>query len=111
MENQEQNNNLEEQQELDYKVEYEKMVAEKERNEALNDFRKVIDESGYIINEEKFKAKCESYDNTTLKSFADIIGTLDKKPPVLGGGTPSDPENLSHRMNQKTLTFTDVINK
>lgn len=110
MENQEQSNNSEEQQDIDYKVEYEKMVAEKERKEVLSSFRKVIDESGYIINEEKFSAKCENYDNATLKSFTDMIGILDKKPPKLSGGTPSDPENLNHRRSQK-LTFTDVINK
>ncbi|MBY0757444.1 hypothetical protein K5V21_18685 [Clostridium sardiniense] len=112
MENQEQNNSQEqEQQEIDYKAEYEKMVTEKERNETLNNFRKVIDERGYSLNEERFSSKCENYDNATLKSFADMIESLDRKPPILSGGTPADPENLSRRINQKTLTFTDVINK
>lgn len=112
MESQEQNNKLQEpSQEIDYKAEYEKMIAEKERNEALNGFRKAIDERGYILNEEKFMSKYENYDNATLKSFADIIDSLDKKPPVLSGVTPGDPENLSHRLKNEKLTFNDVINK
>ena len=99
------------QQEIDYKAEYEKMVAEKERNEALSSFRKAIDERGYALDEEKFSARCENYDNATLKSFADMIDSLDKKPPVLSGVTPGDPENFSHRLKNEKLTFNDVINK
>lgn len=97
-------------QEIDYKAEYEKLVAENERKEALNSFRKAIDERGYALDEEKFSAKCENWDNATLKNFTDMIESVDKKPPQFSGRTPNNPEgNKSKSINEK-LTFNDVIN-
>lgn len=101
---------MEENQEIDYKAEYEKMVAEKERNEAINNFRKVIDDKGYLLDEEKFSAKCESYDNATLNSFADIINSLKQKPPIISGHTPIVGSSQK-KFNNSKLTFDDVIKK
>ena len=100
---------MEENQEIDYKAEYEKMVAEKERNEAINNFRKVIDDRGYLLDEEKFSAKCESYDNATLNNFADVINSLSQKPPKLSGITPYNGETLRESFKSEKLSFDDVI--
>lgn len=102
---------MEENQEIDYKAEYEKMVAEKERNEAINNFRKVIDDRGYLLDEEKFATKCESYDNATLNSFADIIDSLSKKPPRIEGRDPINGGTSSKEFKNEKLSFNDVINQ
>ena len=99
---------MEEKQEIDYKAEYEKMIAEKERNEVMNNFRKVIDEKGYLIDEENFSSKFKSYDNATLNSFIDIINSLSEKPPIISGHTPIVGSSQK-KFNNSKLTFNDVI--
>lgn len=98
-----------ENQEIDYKAEYEKMVAEKERNEVMNNFRKVIDKQGYVLDEENFSAKCESYDNATLNNFVDIINSLSKKTPTIAGRDPVNGGVSTKVIKNEKLTFNDVI--
>ena len=62
-------NQEQEQQEINYKEEYEKIIAGKEREEVLGSFRKVLDEKGFLLDEEKFSSEYEDYDNDTLKKF------------------------------------------
>lgn len=98
-------------QEIDYKAEYERMVAEKERNEVMNNFRKVIDERGYILDEEKFSSEFEKYDNATLNNFAGILNSLSQKPPVIVGRDPVNGGVSAKVIRNEKLSFDDVINK
>ena len=76
MENQEQSNNSEEQQNIDYKAEYEKITAEKEREDTITSFKESMDEQGYEFDEESFLTNCDKYDNQSLKNFEEMFRTL-----------------------------------
>lgn len=96
-------------QEIDYKAEYEKMVNQKEREEAISSFKESVTNKGYKLDEEKFSTKCEEYDNSTLKSFTDMIDSLSYQVKI-SGRTPQDgyptPTN-----NEEKVTFSDLTNK
>ena len=80
--------NVEENQEINYKEEYEKLVAENQRSEVLNNFKNAIS-SRYKIDEEKLEEQFSEYDNATLSGVIKILGSLEDKPPVIKGCTPA----------------------
>ncbi|GAA0860183.1 hypothetical protein GCM10008916_25390 [Clostridium nitritogenes] len=106
MENKDQNNNLQEPQEIDYKAEYERMTAEKDRKEVLTNLEKVLSEKGYSLNAEELSKNTEGVNNDTLKEATKLINNLVKTSPytyVPGNGATSDKKDR--------ITFEDAINK
>lgn len=95
-------------QEIDYKAEYEKMMAEKEREEVVNNFKKAMDEEGYEFDEETFSNNSSNYNNDELKKFSEMFKALKPKsnhPFKIG---ISQRENQYHE--QPKATFEDYIN-
>lgn len=97
-------------QEIDYKAEYERMSAEKEREEVINNFKKAMDEEGYEFDEEIFLNNCPNYDNDALKNFSEMFKTL--KPHskhgfrfAIGAGQPQ-----GEYYSQPKPTFENYIN-
>lgn len=96
-------------QEIDYKAEYEKMIAEKEREKAINGFKGAVSNKGYVINEELFSTMCNEYDNKTLEGFSKIINAVERKPPQITGVTPRDGYSMPIKKEVEKVTFNDYV--
>lgn len=98
---------MKENQEIDYKAEYEKMTAEKEREEVVSNFKKSMDEEGYEFDEEIFSANCSKYDNEALKNFCEMFKTL--KPRSNRGFKIGATQSREEHYSQPSATFKDYI--
>ncbi|WP_251862143.1 hypothetical protein [Clostridium sp. Marseille-Q2269] len=107
MENEIKNQNIE--QEIDYKAEYEKMIAGKEREKAINGFKGAVSNKGYMINEDLFSKMCDEYDNKTLEGFSNIINAIEQKPKITGI-TPASGYSSPINKEVEKVTFNDYIN-
>ncbi|RXM74759.1 hypothetical protein [Clostridium tetani] len=96
-------------QEIDYKAEYEKMKAEKEREKAINGFKGAVSNKGYVINEELFSTMCKEYDNKTLEGFSKIINAVEQKPPKFSGVTPVAGDSIPTKKEVQKVTFNDYV--
>ncbi len=103
------NENLD--QEVDYKAEYEKLIATQEREKSINGFRQAVGDRGLALNEEIFSELCNECDNKTLEGFSTIIKSIEEKPVKLSGIAPANPERelFSTESTSKT-TFSDYLN-
>ena len=110
MENQEENNNLQEpNQEIDYKVEYEKMTEEKEREETITFFKESMDEQGYEFDEESFFTNCNKYDNQELKNFEEMFKTLQPRSKCGFKIKIGADEQQEQQYVERKATFKDYI--
>ncbi|WP_346929191.1 hypothetical protein [Clostridium sp.] len=100
------NENLD--QEVDYKVEYEKLIAEKERVSIVNTFKKTVSDMGLKLNEEAFLKSNEDYSNEMLRDFSSIIKVIDRGPLV--SGTPPIDGKSAPTLHVKK-SFSDYTNK
>lgn len=98
-----------ENQEIDYKAEYERMTAEKEREEVISNFKKDMDEEGYEFDEEIFSANCPNYDNDALKKFCEMFKAL--KPRSNRGFRFGVSHSDEQHYSQPRTTFEDYINR
>lgn len=98
------------QQEIDYKAEYEKMIAAKEREKVINGFKGAVSNKGYLINEELFSKMCDEYDNKTLEGFSNIINSVEQRPIKFSGITPVSGDPVSSRKQVEKITFNDCLN-
>lgn len=93
--------------EIDYKAEYERISAEKEREETVDNFKKVMNDEGYDFNEENFSNNLNQYDNEALKNFGEMFKALKPKSNrgfVIGAGQPQGQQYSAQR-----ATFKDYI--
>lgn len=108
----EQTNEILEEQEVDYKAEYEKLIAAQEREKSINGFRHAVDSRGLALNEEVFSTLCNEYDNKTLEGFSNIIKSIEGKSIRLSGVTPSAPPRIfSSNESTSSTSFSDYTNK
>lgn len=98
-----------ENQEINYKEEYEKMMAEKEREEVVNNFKKAMDEEGYEFDEETFSNNSPNYNNDELKKFSEMFKTL--KPRSNRGFRFGASQPKGEYYSQPKATFEDYINR
>lgn len=98
---------MEENQEIDYKAEYERMTAEKEREEVISNFKKAMDEEGYEFDEEIFSNNCTKYDNDAFKNFSEMFKAL--KPRSNRGFRFGAPQPQGEYYSQPRPTFENYI--
>lgn len=96
-------------QEINYKEEYEKMMAEKEREEVVNNFKKAMDEEGYEFDEETFLNNSPNYNNDDLKKISEMFKTL--KPRSNRGFRFGVTQSNEQYYSQPRATFEDYINR
>ena len=70
--NEEQTNEILEEQEVDYKAEYEKIMAEKERKEILNNFSNKLKSKNYVFDPIEMSNKLKDIDNETINKFSEL---------------------------------------
>lgn len=97
-----------ENQEIDYKAKYEEMMAEKEREEVVNNFKKAMDEEGCEFDEETFSNNSPNYNNDELKKFSEMFKTL--KPRSNRGFKFGVSRFDEQHYSQPRTTFEDYIN-
>lgn len=105
-EQQEENQEEDNQQEIDYKAEYEKMIAERDRKDILTNLEKSLYEKGYPFNEGELSKIAEEFDNNTLKEFIKLVDKLGYRPTYI-----FEPGEGSDSNGKSRITFEDVINK
>lgn len=98
-----------ENQEIDYKAEYEKMANEKEREEVINNLKKVMNDEGYCFDEEIFSSNCPQYNNYDLKNFGEMFKTL--KPQSNRGFIIGAKQPKEQYFEQERTTFEDYIKR
>lgn len=95
------------QQEIDYKAEYERMTAEKEREETIKNFKEAMNEQGYEFDEESFSTNSSKYDNQALKNFEEMFRTLQPRSNrgfKIGAEPPTGQQYV-----ERKATFKDYI--
>lgn len=96
---------------IDYKAEYEKIIAEKERVAAEGSFEEILKEKGYITDDENIKSMYEKLDNNTLQIVGDVLKVLKVDlTSVLRGKSPTIGITANIKSSKKP-SFQDFINK
>lgn len=106
-----QDSNLESKSEIDYKAEYEKLIAQKERTTAVETFEGILKEQGYVTDDEKVKDMYEKMDNSTLQVVGDVLKVLKVDLTEKLRGEALKTGTTAITQNPKKPSFKDYINK
>lgn len=105
--NEEQTNEILEEQEVDYKAEYEKLVYENQRKQDLEEFTNSLRKQGLEV-DGNINDICETYGKEDFNKFLNLLEKTRQARPIIWGYAPQNGEAIS---NENNPTFENIINE